>query len=106
MRFSAKSFIFSLFFVSGIFAHATEPICQPVAIAALAKTLQIPVSQISYLGGASIGDGGFAYQIFILSAASDRVGGSVAYEVRFSSDSADTCDQTLSDAKIEKVSGD
>lgn len=84
---------------------AREPNCKAVAKQALVKTLKVKPSQVNYLGGAAIGDGGLAFEFFIFSVVTGNEENVTGYQVRFATDSADMCDQTYKDANIQKVQG-
>ncbi|WP_413586836.1 hypothetical protein [Bdellovibrio sp. HCB274] len=76
-------------------------ICRKEAVQAVSKKLSVPKNQIHVLGAAMIGDGSFVSRIFMISVLRPGQEGPEGYVVRFNTDSADYCDVTSADAKIE-----
>lgn len=78
--------------------------CGEIAVKALAAKLKISEAAISYLGGAMVGDGGYAVEVHILSAevAKNKFQG---YQVEFETDSADMCDSKVQNAIITRLMG-
>jgi hypothetical protein len=76
-------------------------ICKEQAIQAITEKLEVSRAQITYLGGTMVGDGGFAARVYMMSVMASKHSAPIGYVVRFNTDSADYCDVTPADAKIE-----